>query len=206
MDRHEVINGFRIPKGYSGVAVRRATEMVLKNPGIPQAELLQDAVRYAGLNPSTAGWITSPGNPWNGKSPATRIWDRRKESVFKCYPNEHTEHCLGAEAALRTQVQLDVRKQLSFVPKGVDLGGLVQITDPTMTVLPGVGFYLLTGIGIRYRYQIYESASFRNIGELLDSLQTSEVQCHPVVILTLTSDAGSYEIMTSWLKSSANGA
>jgi len=97
---HLIVNDYKVPGGYSGVAVRRACEFVIANPGVTQTELLREAVRYSGINFSTAGWITSPGNPWNGKSPATRLWDRRKQAVFRCYPNEYTDKVVGAQDAL----------------------------------------------------------------------------------------------------------
>jgi hypothetical protein len=108
---HLVINGYRVPGGFSGVAVRRACEMVAAIPGITQKLLLAEAIRYSGLNGSTAGWITSPGP----KSPATLLWDRRKEGTFKCYPNEHTEEVVGAQAALFDEIMNGVRLQLRGV-------------------------------------------------------------------------------------------
>jgi len=117
-----VINGYIVPGGRSGVAVRRACETVLANPGIPQTHLLQEAVRYSGINMGTAGWITSPGP----KSPATLLWDRRKEGTFKCYPNEHTEGVVGAEAALFDEIMDGVRLQLRGVKYRPVLGELVS--------------------------------------------------------------------------------
>lgn len=97
-----IVNGYTVPGGYSGVAVRRACETVLANPGITQKELLADAVMCSGLAASTAGWIVSPGNPWNGKSPATRLWDRRvvPGHVFRCYPNEFTDKAMGSQDSI----------------------------------------------------------------------------------------------------------
>ena len=95
-----IVNGYTVPGGYGGVAVRRACETVLAHPGITQNELLADAVACSGLNLSTAGWLTSPGNPWNGKSPTTRLWERRKEGVFRCYPNEFTDKVVGSQDAI----------------------------------------------------------------------------------------------------------
>ena len=97
-----IVNGYTIPGGYSGVAVRRACETVLANPGITQKQLLAEAVMCSGLAASTAGWIVSPGNPWNGKSPATRLWDRRvvPGHVFRCYPNEFTDKAMGSQDAI----------------------------------------------------------------------------------------------------------
>ena len=106
-----VVNGYIVPGGYGGAAVRRACETILENPGITQKDLLQEAVRFSGINFSTAGWITSPGP----KSPATILWDRRKEGTFKCYPNEHTEGVVGAQAALFDEVMNQTRLQLRGV-------------------------------------------------------------------------------------------
>jgi hypothetical protein len=95
-----IVNGYTVPGGYGGVAVRRACEVILNNPGISQKELLEHAVACSGLGSSTAGWIVSPGNSPTGKSPATRLWDRRKEDVFRCYPNEFTDRVVGSQEAI----------------------------------------------------------------------------------------------------------
>jgi hypothetical protein len=117
-----VVNGYIVPGGYGGAAVRRACETILENPGITQKDLLQEAVRYSGINMGTAGWITSPGP----KSPATLLWDRRKEGVFKCYPNEHTEGVVGAEAALFDEIMNQNRLQLRGVKYRPAPGELVS--------------------------------------------------------------------------------
>ena len=118
-----VINGFKVPNGWSGVAVRRACETVSANPGITQKDLLEEAIRFSGLNLSTSGWITSPGP----KSPATVLWDRRKDGVFRCYPNEHTEKVVGsAEAAVR-EIISEFQGQIARAPdRGVKIGDLVR--------------------------------------------------------------------------------
>ena len=141
---HLIINGFRVPGGFSGVAVRRACETVLANPGIPQTQLLQEAVRYSGINLGTAGWITSPGP----KSPATLLWDRRKEGTFKCYPNEHTDKVVGAQDALfdefvktTTRVFMDVK----FRPNP---GDLVRVSQ---WAAEGEGIFLGYQLGQDYR-------------------------------------------------------
>jgi hypothetical protein len=120
-----VVNGYIVPGGYGGAAVRRACETILENPGITQKDLLQEAVRFSGINLSTAGWITSPGP----KSPATLLWDRRKEGTFKCYPNEHTEGVVGAEAALFDEIMNGVRLQLRGVVYRPVPGELVSFLD-----------------------------------------------------------------------------
>ena len=127
-----VVNEFIVPGGLGGVAVRRACELVLERPGLSQKELLMLVVEYSGLNFSTAGWITSPGNPWNGKSPATRLWDRRKEGVFSCYPNEFTDKVVNAQAALFDETVNQIRLQLrgtKFHPRPGDLVSLIDTMD-----------------------------------------------------------------------------
>jgi hypothetical protein len=121
-----IVNGYTVPGGFGGVAVRRACEFILERPGIAQKHVLEEAVHYSGINFSTAGWLTSPGNPWNGKSPATRLWDRRKEGVFSCYPNEHTEGVVGAQAALFDEIMNQTRLQLRGVKYRPTPGELVS--------------------------------------------------------------------------------
>ena len=81
-----VIGGYNVPGGAGRVAVAAAVDLIKQNPGVKQVDVQKHAVRFSGLNDSTAGWVTSPGV----KSPATVLWDRRKEGVFRCYPNENT--------------------------------------------------------------------------------------------------------------------
>lgn len=119
-----IVNGYSVPTGYSGVAVRRACELVVERPGITQKELLDEAVRFSGLNFSTAGWLTSPGP----KSPATILWDRRKEGVFKCYPNEFTDKVLGAQEAILEELirfSLSTCKKSEHVPV---VGELLEVS------------------------------------------------------------------------------
>ena len=120
-----IVNGYTVPGGYSGVAVRHACETVLKNPGITQKDLLEAAVKCSGLNFGTAGWITSPGP----KSPATLLWDRRKEGVFKCYPNEHTDKVIGAEAALFDEIMNQTRLSFRGVKYRPAVGDLVALNS-----------------------------------------------------------------------------
>lgn len=122
---HLVVNGYRVPGGFSGVAVRRACEMVTAVPGVTQKELLQAAIQYSGLNGSTAGWITSPGP----KSPAGLLWDRNKEGVFKCYPNKFTDGVVGAQVALFDETMNIVRLQLREVDYRPVPGDLVSFHD-----------------------------------------------------------------------------
>ena len=139
---HLVINGYRVPGGFSGVAVRRACEMVAAIPGIAQKDLLAEAIRYSGLNGSTAGWITSPGS----KSPAGLLWDRNKEGVFKCYPNKFTEGVVGAQAALFDEIMNTTRLQLrgaKFRPVPGDLVNFHDLNGAPWTT----GFFIGYGFG-----------------------------------------------------------
>ena len=120
-----VVNGYIVPGGYGGVAVRRACELVTLWPGISQVDLLNTSVMFSGINHGTAGWITSPGP----RSPATLLWDRRKEGTFRCYPNEHTEGVVGAEAALFDEIMNGVRLQLRGVVYRPVPGELVSFLD-----------------------------------------------------------------------------
>lgn len=120
-----VINGYTVPGGSSGVAVRRACELILERPGIAQKHVLQEAVRFSGLNFSTAGWITSPGP----KSPATLLWDRRKEGVFSCYPNTHTEKVIGAQAALFDELVRGAKVQMKKSHHIPVVGELVECSS-----------------------------------------------------------------------------
>jgi hypothetical protein len=120
-----VINEYIVPGGFSGVAVRQACETVLANPGVSQIDLLGWAATYSGINFGTAGWITSPGP----KSPATRLWDRRKEGVFKCYPNEHTEKVVGAQAALFDEIMNQTRLSFRGVKYRPKVGDLVALAE-----------------------------------------------------------------------------
>jgi hypothetical protein len=128
-----IVNGYKVPGGWSGVAVRAACERVLANPGITQKELLEHAVGRSGLNFSTAGWITSPGP----KSPATLLWERRKEGVFRCYPNEHTDKVVGAQETIIeeiTQFTLS-RCKMNRVPL---VGELVEVWPSDYRLHEGV--------------------------------------------------------------------
>ena len=101
-----VVNGYKVPTGASGVAVRKACELITARPGISQKEVLETAVRFSGLNFSTATWITSP----SSKSPTGFLWDRRKEGTFKCYPNQFTSQVVGSVEHLREHLLKDLHK------------------------------------------------------------------------------------------------
>lgn len=90
MTKKPEVNGYKIPGQRGGTALWKALYNVLNNPGISQKHQLADAASFSSLNHSTLGWLTSPG----ANSPAGKLWDRRKEGVFRLYPNEWTQTAL----------------------------------------------------------------------------------------------------------------
>lgn len=163
---HLVVNGYRVPGGFSGVAVRRACEMVIAVPGVTQKELLQAAVQYSGLNGSTAGWITSPGP----KSPAGLLWDRNKEGVFKCYPNKFTDGVVGAQAALFDEIMNSTRLQLRGVESGAVPGDLVSFHD-----FDGTPYSTGLFIGYSFGRQELSDPVFNSIDELVKARPSCRV-------------------------------
>ena len=85
-DQKLVIGGYTVPGGVGRVAVAAAVDLIKRYPGVKQADVQRHAVRFSGLHDSTAGWVTTPGP----KGPSGHLWNRRKEDVFRCYPNENT--------------------------------------------------------------------------------------------------------------------
>jgi hypothetical protein len=126
-----VINGYKIPGGKGGLAVRIAADLIAKNPGIKQAELLSRACNQADLNLSTSGWITSPGD----KSPAMKLWTRKKEGRGFClYPNEWTQEAAQSLGGAfldyvnkhTAKSRLDMAKWFGREPR---VGDLFQLDD-----------------------------------------------------------------------------
>lgn len=89
-----IVNNYKVPGGWGGLAVRRACEIILERPGIKQVDLFDEVMKYTSLNPSSSGWIVTPSQ----RSPAERLWFRKKVGRnFCCYPNEFTQFSTGAE-------------------------------------------------------------------------------------------------------------
>lgn len=129
-----VINGFKIPGGKGGLAVRIAANLIAKNPGIKQAELLSRACNQAEMNLSTSGWITSPGD----KSPAMKLWTRKKEGRGFClYPNEWTQEAAQSLGGAfldyvnknAAKSRLDLDKWFGREPRVGDLFQLDNLDD-----------------------------------------------------------------------------
>jgi len=133
-----VIGGYSVPGGAGRIAVAAAVDLIKRYPGVKQVDVQKHAVRFSGLNSSTAGWVTSPGV----KSPATILWDRRKEGVFRCYPNENTA-LFNLDPV---QLASDLCKREMAESIQVKVGDLVQVKTYRATE-PGilVGFRLYGG-------------------------------------------------------------
>lgn len=84
-DQKLVINGYSVPGGVGRIAVAAAVDLIKRNPGVRQSEVLKRSVDYSGLNMSTASWITSP-----GRGPSGLLWSR-SGSPYLCFPNVGTE-------------------------------------------------------------------------------------------------------------------
>ena len=119
----EIIGGYKVPGGKGGAAVARACQLILQNPGIKQGDIHEQAAHWAGLNHSTANWITSPGS----SSPAGILWDRRKEGRgFKCYPNEHTDKLGDPRIRLRQELLKDFDRDWEAAGRPIP-GNLVTV-------------------------------------------------------------------------------
>ena len=105
------IGGWNVPGGKAGIAVRKACELITSNPGIGQAELLMLAVDYSGTNRAHMTWLTSPDAKRPERSPVGRLWERRKEGTWRCYPNAFTSQLSGAKEALKAYRLEEVRKE-----------------------------------------------------------------------------------------------
>ena len=108
------VNGYKIPGQRGGIALWKALYNVLNNPGISQKHQLADAASFSSLNHSTLGWLTSPGT----NSPAGKLWDRRKEGVFRLYPNQWTQnafdHIPHPDEVLSKEMRLRVKDTKLF--------------------------------------------------------------------------------------------
>jgi hypothetical protein len=105
------VGGWTVPGGKAGIAVRKACELVTSNPGISQAELLMLAVEFSGTNRAHMTWLTSPDAKRPERSPVGRLWERRKEGTWRCYPNSVTSQLSGSLEALRAYRLEEVRKE-----------------------------------------------------------------------------------------------
>jgi hypothetical protein len=139
----EIIGEYAVPGGKGGAAVAKACQLVLQNPGIKQGDVHEQAAHWAGLNHSTANWISSPGP----KSPAELLWGRRKEGRgFRCYPNEHTDKLGDPRIRIRAEVLKDFERDWKQSGRPIP-GELVRCKGYDGTTQLGllIGFSLFRG-------------------------------------------------------------
>ena len=161
----EVIGGYKIPGGKGGAAVARACQLILQNPGIKQGDIHEQAAHWAGLNHSTANWITSPGS----NSPACLLWRRQQEGRgFRCYPNEHTDKLGDPRPRLRTEVLKDFERDWKAAGRPIP-GELVRCKGYDGSFQHG----LLLGFSL-FRGQRVESG-FVTSREALDDLSNFDL-------------------------------
>lgn len=107
-----MVNGYPLPWGGSGIAVRRACEIILSQPGVPQHDVMVLSAKFANISVNNSSWIVSPGK----KSPALKLWNReRVGKKFLCYPNEFTKDLVGAYEAKREEW---LKRNLTIVQGG----------------------------------------------------------------------------------------
>jgi hypothetical protein len=134
MLKHYAINGWKTQYGVGGIAVRKACELILQNPGIPQQELFDRAVKFSGLNRSTATWIVSPKH---ARSPAGKLWERRKDGVFRCYPNNFTGLFVGAIEARKSDLEDFILKaRHEYTDRSLKTGDLVNVNHADFMEIP----------------------------------------------------------------------
>jgi len=147
---HKIVNGYKIPGGLGGIAVRYACELVIRTPGISQQNLLKSAAAMSYLDISHIGWLCSPHGI---NSPAGLLWDRDKrlvpdnqKKVFKCFPNEFTEQGTGSTAAIKEYIVKNSRIACAHFwdkkPGDLILGKRLKEWDVPDAVL--IGFCELT--------------------------------------------------------------
>jgi hypothetical protein len=120
-----VINGYPVPWGKSGVAVTKACEIVLAEPGVAQAELMNRATEFANISNTNSSWIVSPGE----HSPALLLWDRKRIGrKYHCYPNEFTS-ALGGASEARANEWLRANKGIVRGDQVPRKGDLVEVKN-----------------------------------------------------------------------------
>lgn len=144
-----IINGYTVPNGFGGAAVRRACELIHESPGISQQTVLRETIQFSELNASTASWIVTP-----AKGPVGFLWERSRNGIFCCYPNEFTKQLVGtATEAWKKAWYQEVHSSAKRIVT-VKVGDLVRFEpdyfgeinhgqdkyDPTMGLLIGFSY------------------------------------------------------------------
>jgi len=180
----EVVNEYRIPKGYAGIAVRAACEFIMQHPGASQTSVLNAALEKSRLNDAHACWITSPGNPWNGRSPATKLWDRRKVKVFSCYPNEFTALVFGADQELILVVIQDIKRLTKSLPSNLEAGELVRVKS-----WEGEQNAMFIGLDLVNEEGVVLTTG-SSVSDLMKSVQTVKISPKSIVHFKMSNDSG----------------
>ena len=141
-----VIDGYSIPGGVGRIAVAAAVDLIKRNPGVRQTEVQKRAIRFSGLNASTAGWITSP-----NKGPTGHLWVRRG-SPFRCFPNEGTEQFnIDPLAAAISYTKASFADDLQKSGLAAKPGDIVQISSHHVYHVQGPFLFLGYSFHLRHR-------------------------------------------------------
>lgn len=116
-----VINGYKIPSGRSGNAVRYGAYLLSENPGMKMSEFLPAVAKFSELNESTAGWLTSA----KSGSPATTLWRRQHEGQYRLYLQPEAEVLIGTHIS-NAQIYIDLCHKRMKALK-INFGDLVEI-------------------------------------------------------------------------------
>lgn len=138
------IDGYKLPNGAGGVAIRHGCELIRNNPGIRQTELLTSMLKISDLNSSTAGWLVTPGKTKNTKNPAGILWDRKKDNSghFCCYPNEATMKVESADELVKEIRYLKLEQLEPFDTNKIIDVSTTLTRDPHYTAVV-IGFALI---------------------------------------------------------------
>ena len=116
-----VINGYKIPSGRSGNAVRYGAHLLSENPGMKMSEFLPAVAKFSNLNESHAGWLTSA----KIGSPATTLWRRQHEGQYRLYLQPGAEVLVGTHISI-DQCYIDLCHKRMKALK-INFGDLVEI-------------------------------------------------------------------------------
>lgn len=80
----KTINGYRVPDGRGAVAIAKACQLIMQQPGIQQRDLLHHVNEWM---KTSQDWLGAS----SAKSPAGHLWERKKVGrSYRLYPNDFT--------------------------------------------------------------------------------------------------------------------
>lgn len=131
-----VVNGYTLPGGQRGLAVRAAVDLLLSHPGIPRKDFLDEMRKTSTAHPS---FLVSPTAP---NSPLGKLWrrERKKSDVMRYYllpgaevlANTFHEAQMKMQAELTRISQEKMRKTLLHLKKmNLSVGDYITF-DPEM--------------------------------------------------------------------------